>query len=84
MTRRSIAFVVMSLWLVLAVPVARADTGDIIEPQNNPSTVADGWQAGTCTEDEIANQCRPESPLCTWRRGTTGSPIRSATSTCAA
>lgn len=74
MTRRSIAFVVMSLWLVLVVPAARADTGDIIEPQNKPSTAADGWQAGTCTEDEIANQCRPESPLSQFFRTAAGHP----------
>jgi hypothetical protein len=74
MTRRSIAFVVMSLWLVLAVPAAKADTGDIIEPQNNPSTVADGWQAGTCTEDEIASQCSPESPVTQFFRVAAGHP----------
>jgi len=52
MVRRLIAFVVMALWLVLAVPVAQADTGNIIEPQHEPPNAADGWQAGTCIEDE--------------------------------
>jgi hypothetical protein len=52
MTRRLIAFAVMALWLVLAVPVAQADTGNIIEKQNTPPNAADGWQAGTCIEDE--------------------------------
>src|SRR4051794_15820949 len=52
MARRLIAFVVMSLWLVAMVPVARADTGNIIEEQHNPPNAGDGWQAGTCIEDE--------------------------------
>jgi hypothetical protein len=56
----------MALWLVAAVPVARADTGDIIEPQHEPPTAADGWQAGTCEEDEPPLEptvfCSPETP----------------------
>ena len=74
MARRLIAFVVMSLWLVAAVPVAQADTGDIIEPQNNPPTVNDGWQAGTCTEDPIADQCKPEDPITRFFRVAAGHP----------
>lgn len=75
MTRRSIAFVVMSLWLVLAVPVAQADTGDIIEPQlEKPNKANDGWQAGTCTKDEIAEQCTPESPISQFFRTAAGHP----------
>ncbi len=74
MTRRSIAFVVMSLWLVLGVPAARADTGDIIEPQHNPPTAEDGWQAGTCTEDPIADQCKPEDPVTRFFRVAAGHP----------
>jgi len=62
MVRRWIAFVVMALWLVLAVPVAQADTGNIIEPQHNPPTAADGWQAGTCIEDTPPVFCSPETP----------------------
>ncbi|HEX6204442.1 MAG TPA: hypothetical protein VFZ29_01360 [Solirubrobacterales bacterium] len=38
--------------------MAQADTQDIIAPQNDPSTAADGWQAGTCNVEE----CTPESP----------------------
>ncbi|HEU4944822.1 MAG TPA: hypothetical protein VFT10_06630 [Solirubrobacterales bacterium] len=60
MARRLIASVVMALWLVVAVPVAQADTGDIIEPQNDPPTVTDGWQAGVCTTD--TPKCSPETP----------------------
>ena len=64
MRRRLIACVVMALWLVAVVPVARADTGDIIEPQlEKPNKANDGWQAGTCTEDPIGEQCTPESPI---------------------
>jgi hypothetical protein len=64
MARRSITFAVMALWLVLAVPVAQADTGDIIAPQlEKPNRVNDGWQAGTCTEDPEEKQCSPESPI---------------------
>jgi len=75
MTRRSIAFVVMALWLVLAVPVARADTGDIIAPQQEkPNKANDGWQAGTCTKDEITEQCTPESPISQFFRTAAGHP----------
>jgi hypothetical protein len=75
MTRRSIAFVVMSLWLVLAVPVAQADTGGIIEPQlQKPNKANDGWQAGTCTKDEIAEQCTPESSISQFFRTAAGHP----------
>src|SRR6478609_4274034 len=61
MTRRLTAFVVMALWLVLAVPVAQADTGNIIEKQNKPPTAKDGWQAATCTTDE-PTKCSPNEP----------------------
>jgi hypothetical protein len=54
---------VMALWLVLAVPVAQADTQNIIEPQHEPPTAADGWQAGTCEEDVPPTIfCSPETP----------------------
>lgn len=66
MARRLIACAVMALWLVAAVPVAQADTTDIIEPQHQPPTAADGWQAGTCSEDEPPASptvfCSPETP----------------------
>jgi hypothetical protein len=74
MARRSIAFVVMACWLVAAVSVAQADTGDIIEPQNDPPTVNDGWQAGVCTEDPIGNQCKPEDPVTRFFRVAAGHP----------
>ncbi len=62
MVRRLIACPVMALWLVAAVPVAQADTGNIIEPQHEPPTAADGWQAGTCEEDAPPIFCSPETP----------------------
>ncbi len=66
MLRRLIAFAVMALAL-LAVPAAQADTGNIIEPQNEPPTAKDGWQAGTCTTDEPVGgepkvKCSPQTP----------------------
>jgi hypothetical protein len=63
MVRRLIACAVMALWLVAAVPVAQADTGNIIEKQNTPPSAKDGWQAGTCQEDEPPTVfCSPETP----------------------
>lgn len=61
MARRLLACAVTALWLVAAVPVARADTGDIIEPQHDPATAADGWQAATCNADE-PTKCSPNEP----------------------
>jgi hypothetical protein len=69
-----LACVVAALWLVAAVPVARADTGDIIAPQNQPPSVDDGWQAGVCTEDPIAEQCKPEDPVSKFFRVAAGHP----------
>jgi len=75
MSRRFIAFVVLTLWLAAAVPVAQADTGDIIEPQlEKPNKANDGWQAGTCTKDEITEQCTPESPISQFFRTAAGHP----------
>ncbi len=60
MVRRLIACAVMALWLVAAVSVAKADTGNIIEKQNDPPTAKDGWQAATCTTD--TPKCSPNEP----------------------
>jgi hypothetical protein len=60
MVRRLIACAVMALWLVAAVSVAQADTGEIIEPQHEPPTAADGWQAANCTTD--TPKCSPNEP----------------------
>jgi len=75
MARRSIFFAVMAFWLVAAVPVAQADTGDIIAPQlEKPNKANHGWQAGTCTKDEITEQCTPESPISQFFRTAAGHP----------
>ena len=39
---------------------AGANTGDIIAPQHDPGTAADGWQAGVCNTD--TPECSPASP----------------------
>jgi hypothetical protein len=51
---------VLAAMVALCVPAfAAADTGDIIAPQHNPPTAADGWQAGTCKTD--VPECTPET-----------------------
>jgi hypothetical protein len=68
MARRPIALLLMCLGVLWALPaLASADTGDIIEPQNDPPTAKDGWQAGTCTTDEPVGgdpkiKCSAETP----------------------
>lgn len=67
MARRfSIAIAVMALAMFVA-PLAKADTGDVIEPQHEPPTAADGFQAGTCYENQVEEDptkafCSPETP----------------------
>ncbi len=65
MAKRSLALLFMCLAALLAVPVlAQADTTDIIEPNTEPPTAADGFQALTCVENEPApgEYCSPETP----------------------
>jgi hypothetical protein len=50
----------LALGAVCALPLAQADTTDIIEPQHNPPNAADGFQAATCYTD--VPPCSPESP----------------------
>ena len=53
MVRRSVALVLLCIGVLYAVPaMASADTGEIIEPQGNPPSNVDGWQAGTCFKDQ--------------------------------
>jgi hypothetical protein len=62
MVRRLIVMAaVLALGAVFAASLAQADTGNIIEPQNEPPTAADGWQAKSCTSD-TPTQCSPETP----------------------
>lgn len=56
-----IAVAVMAFSSVFAAPAVYADTGDVIEKQNDPPTAADGFQAGTCTSDE-PTKCSPDTP----------------------
>jgi hypothetical protein len=53
MVRRSVALALLCICALIAVPaLASADTPEIVEPQNNPPSNTDGWQAGTCVTDE--------------------------------
>lgn len=62
MAKRSIAVLFTCLGVLLVVPVlARADTTNIIEPNSEPPTAKNGWQAATCTSDEPV-KCSPETP----------------------
>jgi len=47
---------------VFVTPLAQADTGDIVEPQHDPPTAADGFQAGTCYENQVGEN--PANPFC--------------------
>src|SRR3954453_19121539 len=54
MAKRSLALLVLCLGVLFALPAfAAADTGDVIEPQNEPPTAKDGWQSGPCYENQV-------------------------------
>jgi hypothetical protein len=57
--RGSIATAALLGALVLGASAAEADTTNIIEPQHTPPTAVDGWQAGTCEEDEPPPPAEP-------------------------
>jgi hypothetical protein len=67
MARRfSVAIAVMALAMFVA-PAVQADTGDVLEPQHDPPTAVDGFQAGTCYENQVGEVptepfCSPETP----------------------
>ncbi|MGN6814757.1 MAG: hypothetical protein ACTHK3_01560 [Solirubrobacterales bacterium] len=68
----------MCLGVLLVLPaLAQADTTDIIEPQHEPPTNADGWQAGTCKTDEPAPgvHCGPQTPGAFYTRAGGHPPI---------
>jgi hypothetical protein len=78
MVRRLIVMAaVMALGAVFAVPLAQADTGNIIEPQNEPPTAANGWQAASCVADEPAPgvKCSPETPGSLFRQAAGHPPV---------
>jgi hypothetical protein len=68
MVRRSIAVLCLCLGTMFALSgLALADTGEIIEPQNEPPTAKNGFQAITCSTDEpvpaeATKKCSPETP----------------------
>ena len=63
MYRRSFAVAMAALGLLLFAfaVAAQADTPDIVEPENTPSSAADGWQSGPAapTPGVHANHHRP-------------------------
>jgi hypothetical protein len=78
MAKRSLALLLLCLGALLAMPgMAAADTGDVIEPQHEPPTPADGWQAGTCYENQVGEV--PETPIPTKPTDTTKPFCSSAT-----
>lgn len=66
MVKRSVMLVLLCMSALFAMSAsALADTGEIIEPQNNPPTAKDGFQAITCTTDEVGEtkaKCSPQTP----------------------
>jgi hypothetical protein len=62
MAKRSLALLLLCLGALFALPAfAAADTTDIIQPQNETSD--QGFQAGTCTqEQEAGKNCSVETP----------------------
>ncbi len=64
MGKRSLALLLVCLGALLTVSLsatALADTGDVIEPQHETPTPADGFQAGTCYENQLGEV--PETPI---------------------
>ena len=73
MGKRSFALLLLCLGVLLALPnVVAADTGDVVEPQHEPPTAADGFQSGVCDENQVEETpgvtdpakafCSPETP----------------------
>jgi hypothetical protein len=62
MAKRSLALLLSCLGVLLALSAtAAADTGDVVEPQSEPPTSKNGWQAGTCYENQVGEV--PEGPI---------------------
>jgi hypothetical protein len=78
MVRRSLAVFALCLGtLLLLSGLAMADTGSIIEPQHEPPTNADGWQAGTCLTDEPSAgvHCGPQTGSAFYKEAAGHPPI---------
>jgi hypothetical protein len=74
--RRLTAIAFAILGLVFAAS-AQADTGEIIEPQQEPPTAANGWQAASCSVDEPSPgvKCSPETPTALFRQAAGHPPV---------
>ncbi len=59
MARRSIALLLTALGMLLTASVAQADTGNVVQPQNE--TTDQGFQAGTCFSNKDPN---PPNAFC--------------------
>jgi hypothetical protein len=78
MLRRLITMALLAMAAALVVPVlAQADTTDIIEPQHEPPTNADGWQAGTCLTDSPAPEvhCGPQTSAAFFKEAAGHPPV---------
>lgn len=62
MARRFLIAIAVVALAVFVTPLAQANTGDIVEPQHDPPTAADGFQAGTCYENQVEEN--PTKPFC--------------------
>jgi hypothetical protein len=63
MARRSLALLLTCLLAAFAMSaVAQADTKDIIAPQNEPPSAADGWQSGPCYENQVGEAPETSPP----------------------
>jgi hypothetical protein len=67
MARRFLIAIAVVALAVFVTPMAQADTGDIVEPQHEPPTSKDGFQSGTCYENQVAEdptKTDPAKPFC--------------------
>jgi len=67
MARRFLIAIAVVALAVFVVPLAQADTGDIVEPQHEPPTSKDGFQSGTCYENQVGEdptKTDPTKPFC--------------------
>jgi len=63
MAKRSLALLLMCLGALLAMPgMAAADTTDIIESQDEALEREDGFQAGTCYQNQVGEDADPTKP----------------------
>jgi hypothetical protein len=63
--RLLVCFGVLVVGALFAAPLAGAtESQNIIEPQNDPPSAADGWQSANCTEDQptAGEFCSPATP----------------------